>query len=260
MEGMRPSLGLRSLMREGRVLNELLAFRRGRTVPARTAQPRAVLLIPGFLAGDLSLYPLADRLRSEGHNVFFAGIWSNITCSRRQIERLGSVLQETAREANDKVIVIGHSLGGIYARALARRFSELVAHTFILGSPIKAPLANSNPFVKMLFIATRRRHSDGTTCLGQLSTLCGVHLPEPPAVPSTLIYSKRDNVVHWPACIESAPHIEAVEVHSTHCGIPYNLDTLKIISDRIRRVGRTMADEAGSADSHVSVASAAQGH
>jgi len=219
-----------------------------------------VLLIPGFLAGDLSLYPLADRLHSEGHNVFFAGIWSNITCSRRQIERLGSVLQETAREANDKVIVVGHSLGGIYARALARRFSELVAHTFILGSPIKAPLENSNPFVKMLFIATRRRHSDGTTCLSQLSTLCGVHLPDPPKVPATLIYSKRDNVVHWPACIESAPHIETVEVHSTHCGIPYNFDTLKIISDRIRRVGRTRADEAVSADGRVSVASAAQDH
>lgn len=260
MEGMRPSLGLRSLMREGRVLNELLAFRRGKISPARTNQPRAVLLIPGFLAGDLSLYPLADRLRSEGHSAFFAGIWSNITCSRNQIARLGSVLRETARHADDKVVIIGHSLGGIYARALARSFPELVAHTFILGSPIKAPLANSNPLVKILFIATRRRHSDGTTCLGQLSTLCGVHHPDPPSVPSTLIYSKRDNVVHWPACIESAPHIEAVEVQSTHCGIPYNLDTLKIISDRIRRIGRTMADEAGSADGHVYAASPSQGH
>ena len=100
----------------------------------------------------------------------------------------------------------------------------------------------------MLFIATRRSHGDGTTCVGELSSLCGIHLPDPPNVPSTLIYSKSDGVVSWPACIEFAPHVEAIEVRSTHCGIPYNFDTLKIISDRIRQIGRTKAVLADSID------------
>lgn len=243
---------LRSLLREGRVLNELLAFTRGAgalfTV-SQAEQPQTILLIPGFLAGDVSLYPLARRLRAEAHKVRFAGITANIACSRRQIGRLEGVLQQTAREAGAPVVVIGHSLGGIYARALARRFPDLVAHTFLLGSPIRGPLNTTNPIVRMLFIATRRPHADGTTCVSELSSLCGIHLPDPPKVPSTLIYSKSDGVVAWPACIEFAPHVEAIEVRSTHCGIPYNFDTLRIISERVRRLGRASAVQADLVDS-----------
>ncbi len=235
---------LRNLLREGRVLNEFLAFNRVREDRIQAEHQQTILLIPGFMAGDLSLYPLANRLRAEAHSVRFAGIAANIACSRRQIARLESVLQETAREAGAPVVVIGHSLGGIYARALARRLPELVAHTFLLGSPVRTPLNNSNPIVKMLFMVTRRTHGDGTNCLGEMSTLCGVHLPDPPQVPSTLIYSKTDGVVSWPACIEFGPHVEAIAVHSTHCGIPYNLDTLRIISERLRRIGRSNVKEA----------------
>jgi len=61
-----------------------------------------------------------------------------------------------------------------------------------------------------------------------------------------LIYSKSDGVVAWPACLEFAPHVEAVEVRSTHCGIPYNFDTLRIISERVRRIGQTSAKHADS--------------
>ncbi len=249
METSRPLL--KSLLREGRVLNELLAFTRsGRMLSATTQaeQPQTILLIPGFLAGDVSLYPLARRLQAEAHKVRFAGITSNIACSRRQMARLERVLHETARKAGTPVVVVGHSLGGIYARALARRLPELVAHTFLLGSPVRAPLQNSNPFVKMLFIATRRPHADGTTCVSELSSLCGIHLPDPPKVPSTLIYSKSDGVVAWPACLEFAPQVETVEVHSTHCGIPYNFDTLRIISERVRRIGQTSVARADSVD------------
>lgn len=240
---------LKNLLREGRVLNELLAFTRGgRTLPAVSPaeRPQTILLIPGFMAGDVSLYPLARRLQAETHKVRFAGIRANIACSRQQMARLEEVLHETASEAGAPVVVIGHSLGGIYARALARRLPELIAHTFLLGSPIRASLQNSNPLVRMLFVATRRSHGDGTTCVGQLSSLCGIHLPDPPRVPSTLIYSKSDGVVAWPACIEFAPHVEAIEVRSTHCGIPYNFDTLRIISERVRRIGQTSAEHADS--------------
>jgi len=195
-------------------------------------------MIPGFLAGDISLYPLATRLQAEGHRVRFAGITANIACSRNQMARLESVLQKTAREAGGPVVVIGHSLGGIYARALARRLPDNVTHTFLMGSPIRGHLDTTNPLVRMIFIATRRPHHDGTTCISELSSLCGVHQNDPPSVPSTLIYSKSDGVVQWPACIEFAPHVEAIEVKSTHCGIPYNFDTLRIISDRIRAIGK----------------------
>jgi hypothetical protein len=40
----------------------------------RAERPKAILLIPGFLASDATLYPLANWLRSRGHRVFFSGI------------------------------------------------------------------------------------------------------------------------------------------------------------------------------------------
>ncbi|MGD0073534.1 MAG: alpha/beta hydrolase [Candidatus Binataceae bacterium] len=263
METSRPLL--RRLLREGRVLNELLAFgRAGRAAftTGQAEQPQTILLIPGFLAGDLSLYPLAHRLRDEGHSVRFAGITANIACSRRQIARLERVLHETADEAGQPVVIIGHSLGGIYARALAHRMPDVVAQTFLLGSPVRESLKHTNPFVRMLFIATRQPHVDGTTCASQISTLCGIHVTEPPKVPSTLIYSKSDGVVSWAACLEFGPQVEAIEVRSTHCGIPYNLETLRIISERVRRIGRTsdaQANSHGNQNSNSST-SRAQGH
>jgi triacylglycerol lipase len=260
----RSQPALRSLLHEGRVLNELLAFTRAGTsfLTATPAEnPQTILMIPGFLAGDFSLYPLATRLQAEGHRVRFAGITSNVACSRNQMVRLESVLRKTAHEAGAPVVVVGHSLGGIYARALAQRLPDQVAHTFLMGSPIRGQLNHTNPLVKMIFMATRRRHHDGTTCIDELASLCGVHLPDPPRVPSTLIYSKTDGVVQWPACIEFAPQVEAIEVKSTHCGIPYNFDTLRIISDRIRVIGerQTSADSSVSSSAGV-LEQPAQGH
>ena len=64
-------------------------------------------------------------------------------------------------------------------------------------------------------------------------------VPEPPpGVPETLIYSKSDGVVDWMSCIESGPDVEAIEVQSTHCGLPYNLDAMRIIRERLERRGR----------------------
>src|ERR1700758_2827671 len=54
------------------------------------------------------------------------------------------------REAGEKLVVIGHSLGGIYARALGRRLPELIERVILLGSPIKDPFKHSNPYVKVL--------------------------------------------------------------------------------------------------------------
>jgi triacylglycerol lipase len=95
---------------------------------------RGVLLIPGFLAGDLSLVPLASRLRELGCRVFFSGIWCNVECPVHTMPRLETVLRKVNHKAGGKVTLIGHSLGGTYARELARRSPDLVERVILLGS------------------------------------------------------------------------------------------------------------------------------
>jgi triacylglycerol lipase len=199
----------------------------------RAARSQSILLIPGFLAGDATLYPFANWLRSRGHQVFFSGILANTDCPRRVIDRLTNIVIERYRRAQGKLVVIGHSLGGIYARELARRLPECIEQVILLGSPIKDPHKHSNPYVKMLALMTRRIQQTGHGCPGELATICGVHGAEAPDIPETLIYSKSDGVVDWASCIEQGPKVTAFEVDSTHCGLPYNLDTLRIVRVRI---------------------------
>jgi len=231
------NLNFLNLLHEFRAIEEFVRFARGAwTWPfaPRAGRPRPILLIPGFLAGDVTLYPFADWLRSRGHQVFFSGILANADCPRRAIERLAGILQDRSERAGEKVVVIGHSLGGIYARELARRLPQYVDQVILLGSPIREPLRHSNPYIRMIAIITRRLHESRRGCSGDMASVCGVHSFEPPpGIPETLIYSRSDGVVDWVGCVESGPNVAAFEVQSTHCGIPYNLDTMRIIRERI---------------------------
>jgi len=226
-----------NLIQELRAVGEFAQFaHRTWTRPIGRAgrhNARSILLIPGFLAGDPVLYPFAHWLRACGHQVFFPGILTNIDCPRHAIERLSRVLNDFSDRTQEKLVVIGHSLGGIYARELARRFPDRVEQVILLGAPIKEPLKHSNPYVRALASLTRRVHESTRGCEGELATVCGVNLAgPPPGVPETLIYSKSDGVVDWMSCIESGPNVEAIEVHSTHCGLPYNPDTMRIIREQ----------------------------
>jgi serine aminopeptidase S33 family len=231
------NLNFLNLLREFGAVGELARFaRRMWTWPLdrRAARQRAILLIPGFIVGDVTLYPFADWLRSRGHQVFFSGILANTDCPRRAIQRLEGILLEQRARYEEKLVVIGHSLGGIYARELARRHPECVDQVILLGAPINDPLRNANPYVKMLGLMTRHIREASRGCHGDVATICGVHsLAPPPGVAETIVFSKSDGVVNWVGCLESGPDVTAFEVDSTHCGLPYNLDTMRIIQERI---------------------------
>lgn len=233
------NLNFLGLLREFRAVGEFARFaNRCWSWPftPRAERRRTILLVPGFMAGDVTLYPFADWLRSRGHNVFFSGILANTDCPRNAIERLAGILRERSERAQDKIVLIGHSLGGIYARELARRMPLYVDHVILMGAPIREPLKHSHPYIKMLAVLTRRIHESRRGCSGDLSTVCGINLADPPpGIPETIIYTKGDGVVDWTSCIESGPDVVAFEVDSTHCGLPYNLDTMRVISARIEQ-------------------------
>ena len=228
--------GLAGLIGETRMFGEVTAFvLRGllrRALPNMRRHGRGVLLIPGFGAGDLTLSPLADRLRELGYRIFFSGIWCNVDCPVHILMWLEKVLRKASRKTRGKIVIIGHSLGGIYARELACRFPDLVERAILLGSPVKAPLEGSNTFLRPLFEWAHRR------CPGRLTA---VFAPEvemsqlPPRVPETLIYSKSDGVVQWQNCVERGAHVEEIEVQSSHCGLPFDPRAFEVIVDRLAR-------------------------
>jgi triacylglycerol esterase/lipase EstA (alpha/beta hydrolase family) len=128
-----------------------------------------------------------------------------------------------------KVSLIGHSLGGIYARELSEKFPGLVERAILLGSPLKDPVGSTSVNLKLLAeFFYRRCQSRGGPANGRVSLS-----PNPPEVPETLIYSKADAVVQWQSCIELGPQVEAIEVHSSHCGLPYSPEAFETVAARL---------------------------
>src|SRR4051795_4692888 len=84
---------------------ELAAFDHARAGAAAVAGwpavrcPQPVLLIPGFLAGDLSLQSLAHALVAAGHEPHTAGIRCNVRCSEAAVRRLGDTVEDLAEHS-----------------------------------------------------------------------------------------------------------------------------------------------------------------
>ena len=144
---MRPSLpqiAVPPLWRETRYGLEWAALRRsavlqGAGVPE--GDGRGVLLIPGFMAGDGSLATMTRWLRAAGWHTKRAGIRANVDCSEVACARLEERLERLAESTGERVVVIGQSRGGVFAKALAARRPELVSGIVGLGSPIVSMLA-----------------------------------------------------------------------------------------------------------------------
>jgi pimeloyl-ACP methyl ester carboxylesterase len=233
----RPGSHRASILGETRLFGEFLRFEVEALTgngPAPTRW-RPVLLIPGLMAGDASLYPLAARLRSLGHRVFFSGIWCNVRCPRRTLKRLETTLRRAYLLTGRKVVVIGHSLGGLYARELARLRPEHVERIILLGAPLRAAIENSTPLLWPFIRLAKRIHRKCMSLMNERGAVGEIDAQgkPPPGVPETVIYSKSDAVVDWRSCIEAGPSVESIEVSSSHCGLPFSSDGFRAIAERL---------------------------
>ncbi len=224
-----------SLWREGRY-----GFELGRLLidplylaPARAPAPEPVLLIPGFLAGDASLAPLALWLGRRGHPVASAGMLVNTECAERAIGRLEQRLERLADANGARVVALGQSRGGTLARALGARRPDLVSQVVMLGSPVLDPLA-VGPTVRAIVLgvaslgerglpgAFSNECRDGACCKQFRADLV---TDLDPAVRLTGFYSRSDAIVHWRACLD--PSGTHVEVDSSHCGMSVNIEVYR---------------------------------
>jgi len=203
---------------------------------ARPRNSKVVMLIPGFMAGDVTLAPLANFCRWLGHRAVYAGILSNSECPRETMRKLNARLALAHEKFGQPIVVIGQSLGGVYAREMAREQPETVERVITLGSPLRQPRHAANLAVEAVArsVAALRGKAEG--CLTE-SCKCGLLLSDesPAHVPTTHVYSRTDGVVHWESCVDlsGATTVENVEVMGSHVGMGLNADVYRIIADRL---------------------------
>jgi triacylglycerol lipase len=200
------------------------------------AESKVVMLIPGFMAGDATLIPLAHFLRVLGHRTVFSGITSNSRCPRDTLRDLTPRLTRAHERFGERIFLIGQSLGGVYARALARENPDLVERVITLGAPIRQPRDSANYAVATIAGSVAALRGKAHGCLSE-NCQCGLRITDeaPLEVPVTAVYSRTDGVVHWQACIDKSgvPNVENVEILGSHCGMGVNIQAFHVIADRL---------------------------
>jgi hypothetical protein len=203
---------------------------------AEVGKGKTVMLIPGFMAGDVTLIPLANFLRFLGHRPVMSGIWSNSSCPRDVLELLTRRLARVVERHGGPVVIIGQSLGGVYARELGNRAPDDIELIISLGSPLRLPREHANAAVQAVANSVARLRGRAEGCMSESCT-CGLELTDRPprGVPTTVIYSRTDGIVHWESCVDrsGSPLVENVEVMGSHVGMGINAQVYRVIAERL---------------------------
>ncbi len=222
--------GLRLFLSEpGRALGEYGAMLAGSPVllAAARGDGHAVLVLPGLLAQDGSTLTLRTYLRTRGYDVHGWNLGRNLGPTAKVGEGMTRLLRQLAEQRGKPVSIVGWSLGGIFARELARAEPALVRQVITLGSPFRLADPRDSR-AHAAFQRYSRTHADPRT----LPSRAALGMPIP--VPSTAIYSRQDGIVPWQACVEvPGPRRESVAVYSSHLGLGHNPAALWVVADRL---------------------------
>lgn len=192
-----------------------LALQSPRLLTAPRGNGRVGMAIPGWRSDDLAMAPIRHYLNRLGHDV--RG-WTHGT-NMGQVEALRDLLvpqvAELAESSGRSVNLIGWSLGGVIAREIAREIPDAVHHVVTYGSPIIG-----GPTFTVGAAAFGQAECERITALQT-----EMDRVNPIRTPITAMFTKRDNIVDWRACIDSfSPNVTMVEVGSTHIGLGIDPD------------------------------------
>ena len=216
---------------EVRAAPELGAF--AATAPAlaallpRARHERHVLVLPGFMAGDASTKPLRLLLDTLGYRTRGWELGTNLGPTAAIIDGLFDLVERLGRERGP-IDLIGWSLGGLFAREMARLAPGATRQVITLGSPFQTTGPGQSN-ARAAFAALRSRHH-----VDHAGTRVPAWAREPFPVPTTSIYTRTDGVVSWHQCLNPAvPQTENIEVYGSHCGLGHNPAAAFVIADRL---------------------------
>ncbi len=195
-----------------------------KAVPDGDGHP--VLVLPGFMASDGSTKPLRSFLNTCGYDAHAWGLGINLG-ETVTIDRIIRIVEDIYKVKQAKVSIVGWSLGGVYAREVAREAPELIRQVVTLGSPFGGLFEPSHAKWLHEFLHGSA-HEDVPYDLLQ-------NVLVPPPVPVTAVYSKGDGIVSWKYCMEVAESniIQNVQVTGSHIGLGHNPASLYCVGNRL---------------------------
>lgn len=188
-----------------------------------------VVIFPGLVSDQNSTAPLKEFCRKLGYTAYDWGQGVNTGPQGdldAWIDELASHVRELASAHRQRMSLIGWSLGGIYAREVAKKLQGRVRQVITLGTPFGGTAGRSD--LEWIYGSSGAQKPEITKDLI-------ARLSSAPDVPTTSIYSRSDGVVDWQACLHDGKQgqTEDIEVDSSHFGLGWNPEVLAIIADRL---------------------------
>jgi pimeloyl-ACP methyl ester carboxylesterase len=184
----------------------------------------SVVIYPGLVSSDVNTLPLRMFLSECGYDVHGWDEHVNMgPCANtmaRSIERVKRLRRKTGR----KVSLVGWSLGGVYAREIAKLHPNDVRCVITLGTPFTGHPKATNAW--RVYELTSGEKLDNHVLLAQVRVS--------PPVPTTSIFSRSDGVVAWKCSLQPAGKMtESIEVVASHVGMGFHPATWYAVADRL---------------------------
>jgi len=200
---------------------------------ARKGDGSPVMMIPGFMGDESSFNIMKRYLNHLGYRAFTWGQGRNLGFRRGRLYRTITRIEELQQQFDQPVNLIGQSLGGIFAREIAKRRPDLIQQVITLGSPFGDPNGTTSTATKLY--KTINPDVPESHLSEEEITMIDKFVEAPP-VPQTAIYSRSDGHTHWTGCVQlkakDAP-AENIEVYGSHIGMSWNGLILYVIADRL---------------------------
>ncbi len=194
--------------------------------PATKGDGHPVLVIPGFLGNDINTLPLRNFLKRIGYTTYPWELGVNLA-NFEDIDALEKRVNDLYLKHQEKISVVGWSLGGIYARELSKRNPAMIRQVITTGSPFRGIHEPNRVDWLLRLLRGDVEKEVGEDFINSIA--------EPTSVLTTSIYSKKDGAVPWQTCMEAVEDDlhKNVEVNSSHIGMPHNKEVLVVISERL---------------------------
>lgn len=184
-----------------------------------------VIVFPGFASTDKATKPLRGLLQDLGYETHGWGLGLNLLFGDELEQEMIALVNDVAKKSGKKVSLVGWSLGGLYAREVAKVCHEQVRCVISMGSPISGKSEHSNAHGLFKVFNGEPTNIDYTRYF---------QLSEAPPVPTTSIFSHSDGIVAWEGSLQKeSDTTESIVVPASHLGMGVNPLVMYLLADRL---------------------------